>query len=52
MSLPTPLLMGNYRMVAYCPDRGCGVRLPELAGAIPRPSCPFSEAQDPGGPGW
>jgi hypothetical protein len=35
MSLPTPLLLGRYRMAAHCPDPGCGVRLPELAGAIP-----------------
>ena len=46
MSLPTPLLMGSYRMTAYCPDHGCGVRLPELAGAIPEIILPVL-----GGPG-
>jgi hypothetical protein len=34
MSLPAPLLLGSHRMDAYCPDSGCGVRLPELAGQI------------------
>lgn len=34
MSLPAPLLLGRPRMAAYCPNPGCGVRLPELAGAI------------------
>jgi Double-GTPase 2 len=40
MSLPTPLLMGSYRMPVYCPDHGCGVRLPELAGVIPETILP------------
>jgi hypothetical protein len=35
MSLPTPLLLGSHGMAAHCADPGCGVRLPESAGAIP-----------------
>lgn len=46
MSLPTPLLLGSNRMAAYCPNSGCGVRLPELAGSVRETILPVL-----GGPG-
>jgi hypothetical protein len=46
MSLPTPLFLGSYRMAAYCPNSGCGVRLPELAGSVRETILPVL-----GGPG-
>jgi len=46
MNLPTPLLLGSHRMAAYCPNSGCGVRLPELAGAVHETILPVL-----GGPG-